>query len=179
MEDVGRVPTDLAPVNLQPTTTQDLDAWIESLMNCKQLAEVDVQRLCEKVCLPLPSRRPCAVAAPAAFFPAPPPPPLPTPRLSRPLPRLSPANLQPRVPARRAAGRWVVACAPKSPVHMLNCSPAPGTRGVARRVQRTTRRTFAPPPPAVAWRRGVVAATDMAPVPPLSATLANAPRNVP
>jgi hypothetical protein len=28
-----------------------LDGWIESLMSCKQLAEVDVQRLCEKVCI--------------------------------------------------------------------------------------------------------------------------------
>jgi len=27
-----------------------LDSWIDSLMNCKQLSETDVQRLCEKVC---------------------------------------------------------------------------------------------------------------------------------
>jgi len=26
-----------------------LDSWIDSLMNCKQLSETDVQRLCEKV----------------------------------------------------------------------------------------------------------------------------------
>lgn len=50
MEDVGRAPTDASPVlNLEPTTIPTLDGWIESLMTCKQLAESDVQRLCEKV----------------------------------------------------------------------------------------------------------------------------------
>lgn len=50
MEDVGRVPTDLpAAPPLEPTTIPTLDGWIEALMNCKQLAESDVQRLCEKV----------------------------------------------------------------------------------------------------------------------------------
>lgn len=50
MEDVGRVvePTRLSPVS-EPTSISTLDGWIESLMSCKQLAEVDVQRLCEKV----------------------------------------------------------------------------------------------------------------------------------
>lgn len=50
MEDVGRVvePTRLSPVS-EPTSISTLDGWIESLMACKQLAEVDVQRLCEKV----------------------------------------------------------------------------------------------------------------------------------
>lgn len=50
MEDVGRVaePSRLSPV-VEPTTISTLDGWIESLMTCKQLAEVDVQRLCEKV----------------------------------------------------------------------------------------------------------------------------------
>jgi hypothetical protein len=51
MEDVGRAPE---PSRLSPATEQasipTLDGWIESLMTCKQLAEVDVQRLCEKVC---------------------------------------------------------------------------------------------------------------------------------
>jgi len=51
MEDVGRVPE---PSKLstatEPASIPTLDGWIESLMNCKQLAEVDVQRLCEKVC---------------------------------------------------------------------------------------------------------------------------------
>ncbi|KFZ19654.1 hypothetical protein V502_03520 [Pseudogymnoascus sp. VKM F-4520 (FW-2644)] len=49
MEDVGRVvePTRLSPVS-EPTSISTLDGWIESLMTCKQLAEVDVQRLCEK-----------------------------------------------------------------------------------------------------------------------------------
>lgn len=50
MEDVGRVPADLSPLqNLEPTTIPTLDGWIDSLMNCKQLAETDVQRLCERV----------------------------------------------------------------------------------------------------------------------------------
>ncbi|KAK1750974.1 hypothetical protein QBC47DRAFT_425901 [Echria macrotheca] len=48
MEDVGRAPTDLPAVTLEPATIPTLDGWIESLMECKQLAEVDVQRLCEK-----------------------------------------------------------------------------------------------------------------------------------
>ncbi|KAJ2989719.1 hypothetical protein NUW58_g3323 [Xylaria curta] len=49
MEDVGRVPTELAPLPAsEPATIPTLDGWIESLMNCKQLAEADVQRLCEK-----------------------------------------------------------------------------------------------------------------------------------
>ena len=51
MEDVGRVPepSKLSPAT-EPASIPTLDGWIESLMNCKQLAEVDVQRLCEKVC---------------------------------------------------------------------------------------------------------------------------------
>jgi serine/threonine-protein phosphatase 2A catalytic subunit len=49
MEDVGRAPTDLPPVQAEPAPIPTVDGWIESLMNCKQLAEVDVQRLCEKV----------------------------------------------------------------------------------------------------------------------------------
>lgn len=50
MEDVGRVPSDLAPMpSSEPATIPTLDGWIESLMACKQLAEADVQRLCEKV----------------------------------------------------------------------------------------------------------------------------------
>jgi serine/threonine-protein phosphatase 2A catalytic subunit len=50
MEDVGRVPADLPPMPAsEPTTIPTLDGWIESLMTCKQLAEADVQRLCEKV----------------------------------------------------------------------------------------------------------------------------------
>jgi hypothetical protein len=53
MEDVGRIPADLpAAPPLEPTTTPTLDSWIEGLMSCKQLAELDVQRLCEKVSSP-------------------------------------------------------------------------------------------------------------------------------
>jgi hypothetical protein len=36
----------------EPTTISTLDGWIESLMSCKQLAESDVQRLCDKVNTP-------------------------------------------------------------------------------------------------------------------------------
>lgn len=52
MEDVGRAPepSRLSPAS-EPASIPTLDGWIESLMQCKQLAEVDVQRLCEKVCL--------------------------------------------------------------------------------------------------------------------------------
>jgi serine/threonine-protein phosphatase 2A catalytic subunit len=49
MEDVGRVPTDVSPVQNEPATIPTLDGWIESLMKCKQLSEADVQRLCDKV----------------------------------------------------------------------------------------------------------------------------------
>lgn len=65
MEDVGRVPADLpAAPPLEPTTIPTLDGWIEGLMSCKQLAETDVQRLCEKVSIPAEMieqrRRPCS-----------------------------------------------------------------------------------------------------------------------
>ena len=33
----------------EPASIPTLDGWIESLMNCKQLAESDVQRLCDRV----------------------------------------------------------------------------------------------------------------------------------
>lgn len=49
MEDVGRAPADVSPVQTEPASIPTLDGWIESLMSCKQLAEVDVQRLCDKV----------------------------------------------------------------------------------------------------------------------------------
>lgn len=49
MEDVGRAPADLSPVQAEPASISTLDGWIESLMSCKQLAEIDVQRLCDKV----------------------------------------------------------------------------------------------------------------------------------
>ena len=49
MEDVGRAPADVSPVQNEPATIPTLDGWIESLMSCKQLAEADVQRLCDKV----------------------------------------------------------------------------------------------------------------------------------
>lgn len=49
--DTARTPE---PHRLSPTTDPGsiptLDGWIENLMNCKQLAENDVQRLCDRVC---------------------------------------------------------------------------------------------------------------------------------
>jgi hypothetical protein len=49
MEDVPRAPADISPVPIEPAPIPTLDGWIESLMACKQLAEGDVQRLCDKV----------------------------------------------------------------------------------------------------------------------------------
>lgn len=51
MEDVkGPEPMQMSSVPLsEPASIPTLDGWIESLMNCKQLAESDVQRLCDKV----------------------------------------------------------------------------------------------------------------------------------
>ena len=79
MEDVGRVPAELTSSNTEPATIPTLDGWIESLMQCKQLAETDVQRLCEKVRLgfessftpPLRARH--GVAVPSPLLPARPP----------------------------------------------------------------------------------------------------------
>ena len=51
MEDVIRPPADISPAQSEPATIPTLDGWIESLMSCKQLAESDVQRLCDKVSL--------------------------------------------------------------------------------------------------------------------------------
>lgn len=48
--DIGKIPE---PLRLSPSTEPasipTLDGWIENLMNCKQLAETDVQRLCDRV----------------------------------------------------------------------------------------------------------------------------------
>lgn len=48
--DIGKMPEShqLSPTS-EPATIPTLDGWIESLMSCKQLAESDVQRLCDKV----------------------------------------------------------------------------------------------------------------------------------
>ena len=50
--DVGKPtqPHGLSPVT-DPGSIPTLGGWIESLMNCKQLAENDVSRLCDRVCL--------------------------------------------------------------------------------------------------------------------------------
>ena len=48
--DMGKMPEAhrLSPAS-EPAPISTLDGWIESLMNCKQLAENDVQRLCDRV----------------------------------------------------------------------------------------------------------------------------------
>ncbi|KAI4240494.1 MAG: hypothetical protein L6R40_005086 [Gallowayella cf. fulva] len=47
--DLGKIPEPpkLSPA-AEPASIPTLDGWIESLMNCKQLAENDVQRLCDR-----------------------------------------------------------------------------------------------------------------------------------
>ena len=49
--DISKLPEPhrLSPAT-EPASIPTLDGWIESLMNCKQLAENDVQRLCDRVC---------------------------------------------------------------------------------------------------------------------------------
>lgn len=51
MEDVGKMPEphQLSTTTLEPLSIPTLDGWVESLMDCKQLAEQDVQRLCDRV----------------------------------------------------------------------------------------------------------------------------------
>lgn len=48
--DVGKpaAPHGLSPQS-DPQSIPTLDGWIESLMSCKQLAENDVSRLCDRV----------------------------------------------------------------------------------------------------------------------------------
>jgi serine/threonine-protein phosphatase 2A catalytic subunit len=64
MEDVKMPePMQLSSVpSSEPASIPTLDEWIEKLMGCKQLAESDVQRLCEKVLRP-PGRRPDEVGS--------------------------------------------------------------------------------------------------------------------
>jgi len=50
MEDVGKTPPPSSIAVADPSSINQLDGWIENLMQCKQLNEIDVQRLCEKVC---------------------------------------------------------------------------------------------------------------------------------
>lgn len=50
MEDVGRSPPPISSIAVADSgNINELDAWIGTLMQCKQLSEMDVQRLCEKV----------------------------------------------------------------------------------------------------------------------------------
>jgi hypothetical protein len=48
MADVSKVPDHHLSLS-DPGAIPTLDSWIDSLMSCKQLAESDVQRLCDKV----------------------------------------------------------------------------------------------------------------------------------
>lgn len=51
MEDVGKLSEPQGqPLNriAEPMSISTLDGWIESLMECKPLAEADVLRLCER-----------------------------------------------------------------------------------------------------------------------------------
>jgi hypothetical protein len=59
MEDVVKIPEthQMPQVPLDPPTVPILDSWITSLMECKQLSETEVQRLCEKVLSDLESDR--------------------------------------------------------------------------------------------------------------------------
>jgi hypothetical protein len=140
MEDVGRVPAELTSSNTEPATIPTLDGWIESLMQCKQLAESDVQRLCEKVRLGFDS----------SFTP-----PLRAAWCRRAQPCSPPARLPARpsadLRARDAHRARLSARAPlvSTSANLTFCSL--GTRGFARRVQCATRRMSAPcrprPPP--------------------------------
>jgi serine/threonine-protein phosphatase 2A catalytic subunit len=48
MEDVGKTPPPSSIAVADASSINQLDGWIETLMQCKQLNEADVQRLCEK-----------------------------------------------------------------------------------------------------------------------------------
>jgi hypothetical protein len=52
MEDVGRTPPPSSIAVQETSSINELDGWISTLMQCKQLSEIDVQRLCEKVRTP-------------------------------------------------------------------------------------------------------------------------------
>lgn len=49
MQDVGGSPPPSSIAVQDTSSINELDGWIGTLMQCKQLSEVDVQRLCEKV----------------------------------------------------------------------------------------------------------------------------------
>jgi hypothetical protein len=49
MEDVGRSPPPSSVAVQDASSINELDGWISTLMQCKQLNELDVQRLCDKV----------------------------------------------------------------------------------------------------------------------------------
>ena len=50
MEDVGKLPESAGtPAPAETPSIPTLDGWIDNLMNCKQLAEDDVRKLCDKV----------------------------------------------------------------------------------------------------------------------------------
>ena len=48
--DVGKIPESAnLSASSEPASIPTLDGWIDNLLNCKQLAESDIQRLCDKV----------------------------------------------------------------------------------------------------------------------------------
>ena len=49
MEDVPKLGEGEAPAPAETPAIGTLDGWIENLMACKQLAEDDVRKLCDKV----------------------------------------------------------------------------------------------------------------------------------
>lgn len=50
MEDAGKMPpSGDGSTSAEAPSIPTLDGWIDNLMNCKQLAEDDVRKLCDKV----------------------------------------------------------------------------------------------------------------------------------
>ncbi|KAK0629683.1 hypothetical protein B0T17DRAFT_194265 [Bombardia bombarda] len=132
MEDVGRVPAELTSAALpEPATVPTVDGWIENLMKCKQLAEADVQRLCEKV--RCPSSKDAIILFAFRFLS-----PLPFSRAPGPDRPIDPTD-QPTV-AHLSTFATETVRADLSFVLL-------GTRGSARRIQRTTSGTLIPSSP--------------------------------
>lgn len=66
--DMGKLPEPhrLSPTS-EPQSIPTLDGWIENLMNCKQLAENDVQRLCDRVRISEPIMSPVTAIMPVVL----------------------------------------------------------------------------------------------------------------
>lgn len=46
-----KLPLALGNINESLESINEVDGWIKHLMQCKQLSEVDVRRLCDKACI--------------------------------------------------------------------------------------------------------------------------------